>query len=415
MAACRRARSPPSRTRRRSRRYRDGRRSRCARARARPGGRAARAAPAGAVRRWRRPRCSSRPGGAGSRPSPTAGNDRHAVDPEIASRAEVREHEHADRRFDLGHERGSTIRSRPSSRTRPSRCPRPRTPARPSPPRAAATARPASAASTCTVRASLSQLSSHSPTTGITTSSTPTAGVGRAGGRDGTVEDAADGHRRGEVDRRLDQAPLGDLEEPGQLAGAVQRGRTRRDRAGGTPMPVARHDRRDAGAGDSAPCRRRRLVAHDRDVADPNAGDVGDRVRGTGLELADPEAVLRAASSRPWRRAYRVAAMALSIPARLVGRPPAARARRPRSGSASGRPRPRRRRGAEAIREALVGGGRRDRCRSPPRRRRRSRRCTTPRLLAFLASAWQDWEAAGPARGSRARIASSRTSSRTRA
>ena len=41
---------------------------------------------------------------------------------------------------------------------------------------AAASARPASAASTWTTRVSFSQLSSHSATTGITTSSTPTAG-----------------------------------------------------------------------------------------------------------------------------------------------------------------------------------------------------------------------------------------------
>ena len=39
---------------------------------------------------------------------------------------------------------------------------------------AASTARPASAASTWTVRASLRSLSSHSPTTGMTTWSTPT-------------------------------------------------------------------------------------------------------------------------------------------------------------------------------------------------------------------------------------------------
>ena len=41
---------------------------------------------------------------------------------------------------------------------------------------ASASARLASSASTCTTRASFSQLSSHSPTTGITTSSTPTRG-----------------------------------------------------------------------------------------------------------------------------------------------------------------------------------------------------------------------------------------------
>jgi hypothetical protein len=43
-------------------------------------------------------------------------------------------------------------------------------------PEAASRARPASAASTWTTRASLSQLSSHSATTGMTIASTPTAG-----------------------------------------------------------------------------------------------------------------------------------------------------------------------------------------------------------------------------------------------
>ena len=41
---------------------------------------------------------------------------------------------------------------------------------------ASASARCTSSASTCTTRASFSQLSSHSPTTGITTSSTPIRG-----------------------------------------------------------------------------------------------------------------------------------------------------------------------------------------------------------------------------------------------
>ena len=66
-------------------------------------------------------------------------------------------------------------RCRPSSRARsfPSRLRR--SPGRRLRPPQRATARPASSASTCTVRASLSQLSSHSPTTGITTSSVPIA------------------------------------------------------------------------------------------------------------------------------------------------------------------------------------------------------------------------------------------------
>ena len=57
-------------------------------------------------------------------------------------------------------------------------------------------------------------------------------------------------------------------------------------------MPGAGQDRRDAGARDPAARGRRRLVADHRDVADPHAGDIGDRVRRPRLELADPEAVL---------------------------------------------------------------------------------------------------------------------------
>ena len=45
-------------------------------------------------------------------------------------------------------------------------------------------------------------------------------GLDRRGDR--TVEDAPDRHRRREIDRRLDQPPLRDLQEAGQLARAVQ-------------------------------------------------------------------------------------------------------------------------------------------------------------------------------------------------
>ena len=66
----------------------------------------------------------------------------------------------------------------------------------------------ASAASTCTIAASLSQLSSHSPTTGITTSSAPTAGSAATAAVDRAVVDPADRHRRRQVDRRLERPPL---------------------------------------------------------------------------------------------------------------------------------------------------------------------------------------------------------------
>ena len=75
---------------------------------------------------------------------------------------------------------------------------------------AAASARPASAASTCTTRASLSQLSSHSATTGIATVLDADPRIGRHGRRHRAVEHAAHRHGRGQVDRRLQQAPLPD-------------------------------------------------------------------------------------------------------------------------------------------------------------------------------------------------------------
>ena len=149
---------------------------------------------------------------------------------------------------------------------------------------AAATARPASAASTWTVRASFSQLSSHSPTTGITTSSTPTAGVGLDGRGDRTVEDASDRHRRREVDGRLEQPPLRDLQEAGQLARAVQHRGAGPHRLAEETVGPAGQDRGDTGAGHTAAHRRLRLVAPHRDVTDGHTRDVADRVARPGLE-----------------------------------------------------------------------------------------------------------------------------------
>ena len=154
----------------------------------------------------------------------------------------------------------------------------PSAPARP----AAATARPASAASTCTTRESFSHESSHSPTTGSTTPSTPDRGIGRKRGRDRAVEDPSDLHRGGQVDRRLDRAPLADLQVARQLAGAVEDRARRPGRAPEERRGIGGHDRGDARARDAAPLGWLGLVAAHGDVTDEDAGNVGDRVLRAG-------------------------------------------------------------------------------------------------------------------------------------
>ena len=114
--------------------------------------------------------------------------------------------------------------------------------------------------------------------------------VGGHRGGHGAVEHAPDGHRGGEVDRRLEHAPLGHLQRPGHLARAVEHGDARGQRLGVQRRGRGRHDRGHARARDAAPVGRLGLVAHHGDVADADARDVGDRARGPGLELADPQA-----------------------------------------------------------------------------------------------------------------------------
>ncbi len=97
-----------------------------------------------------------------------------AVDAELLGDAEVREQQHADRV--LARRGGSRCRCRPSSRS--SSCRRRRRPrlARSRGVAAATACRDVARPGRAAMRASESQLSSHSPTTGITTSSTPTRG-----------------------------------------------------------------------------------------------------------------------------------------------------------------------------------------------------------------------------------------------
>ena len=324
------------------------------------------------------PRCSSRPRATAARPGrPGAGRRgrrRSAGSaPSRSSPARARRRSPPPRA-----RRGSRCRSPPSSRSRPCPVPAPTAPSATAPPDAAASARPASAASTWTGAAVLSQLSSHSPTTGMTTSSSPTAGSSATACGDRAVVDPPDGHRRRQVDRRLDRPPLRQRDVAGELAGAVEH------RAAGRHRPAeqvrAGRDRRHPGA------RHLRRVAPDGDVADPHAGDVGDRVRRPGLERADPQPELAQPGAAGFGRtghARKTTAVGSPTddgrdPARVERRAPAARAdggdlaRRPDPGGRAARARRRDPRGARGRRPS---GGRGDRA----RRRARSRRSTTPR------------------------------------
>ena len=314
-AARRRARAAWSRTRGRSRRCRGGPPSRCARARARRGapGASSWAESSGAsvaTTTMQLPPARRGPAGARSSSRPTG----HAVHAQVRRRAEVRQHQHADRRVAGGTRLAVPIPPFQSKHTIPvpgahgALGERPR-------PAACQRARPASAASTCTTRASFSQLSSHSPTTGITTSSTPTRGSAATAARHRAVVHAPDRHRGGEVDGRLEHAPLADLRAspssprrrsarrcPPRTGSAPQRRPSSRGRIAVTPR--ARH---------AAPGGRIGLVAHHRHVAHPHAGHVGDRVARARLERADPQAVVAQAASWSARSPSRVGSPAVGL------------------------------------------------------------------------------------------------------
>ena len=184
-------------------------------------------------------------GGRGSRPSPIAGNTgtpsmrRSRAEPKFASTSTpIVASASGTRRLD------EPMPPFQPNATMP--VPAPTHPCSTTPPRASATARAASAASTCTIArvvqpavVALADDRDHD-----VVDADP--GVGLAGDGHGTVEDASDGHRRGEIDRRLDQAPLGDLEEAGQLPGAVEGSDAGRHRAAERGRPGAGQDRRDA-------------------------------------------------------------------------------------------------------------------------------------------------------------------------
>ncbi len=101
----------------------------------------------------------------------------------------------------------------------------------------------------------------------------------------GGVVDPAELHRRREVDRRLEHAPLTAGEEPGALAGAVEDGAPRGQRA--LVRVVSDDQRGHPGARDPASLRWRLLVAVERGVSEAHARHVDDGVRRPGREDAD--------------------------------------------------------------------------------------------------------------------------------
>ena len=278
--------------------------------------------------------------------------------------------------------------------------PAPTAPSPTAPSVAAATARPASSASTWTIALSDSQLSSHSATSGMTTSVVPDGRVRGDRGGDGAVEDPADRHRRGQVERRLHQPPLRGRDEAGHLPGAVEhrgaRGTGSANSPSGGPGRIAVTPVRaiPPAAG---------LVAPHGDVADAHAGDVGDRVRRAGVVAADPQAEVAQA-----RAAWGGSGHA--------PRPLYARRAWPRCRSCGATTTASTCRAARAVARGRHAGGRAAR----PARTRSAAELTAAghpvvaaqpqpdaaleavhdrALLDFLAGAYDAWTAAGPARG----------------
>ncbi len=120
-----------------------------------------------------------------------------------------------------------------------------------------------------------------------------------AGGEQGVddpVVATAHGVGGGQHDRRLEDAPLANLDRPGQLAGAVEHGHAGRHRVAEHRGDVVGHDGRHPGSGHAV-----RVIAPHRDVADPYAGHVGDGVVLAGRHRSERQAQLTG-SRTGWRR-----------------------------------------------------------------------------------------------------------------
>jgi acetoin utilization deacetylase AcuC-like enzyme len=106
----------------------------------------------------------------------------------------------------------------------------------------------------------------------------------------GGVVDAPELHGRGQVDGGLGGPPLAGGDEARALARAVEHGAARGD--GALVGVVGEQQARHAGAGDSAPGRRGRLVAVHGGVADADACHVEDGVGPTSGQGPDPDSHL---------------------------------------------------------------------------------------------------------------------------
>ena len=115
-------------------------------------------------------------------------------------------------------------------------------------------------------------------------------------GLDERVAHDADAVRVGEADRRGQAARLADPLEPGQLAVAVQAMAAGEQRL----EPLARHDDGDAGAHGALAAAQRAVTLDQRDRADADALDVGDRVEWPGLERAEREAEIAGSGPGHW-------------------------------------------------------------------------------------------------------------------
>jgi hypothetical protein len=108
------------------------------------------------------------------------------------------------------------------------------------------------------------------------------------GGRDQRIAHDADRVRVREADARRQEAGLAHPFEAGQLPVAVQAMRPGGQRL--APRVVgARDDHRHAGADGPIPHAQRPVARDQRGVADPDAADIRDRVRGAGWEVADDD------------------------------------------------------------------------------------------------------------------------------
>ena len=190
--------------------------------------------------------------------------------------------------------------------------------------------------------------------------------IGGDGRRHRAVVHPAHRHRRGQVDRCVERAPLGHFYRSSQLSGAVEHRHPGAPRRLAQAGRIARNDGGHAAAGHASAGRRLGLVAPHRDVSHAHPRDVRDRVGRPGLELTDADAVVAQASrglhpAHPNRR-VRSRGRGTRHARRLERSTPSARSRRrDLGGRAHGGDRGAGARGADSGRADRPGGGRRRR------------------------------------------------------